>query len=137
MSKCYLSANEKILLCIPFPFYKSFRNSVLNMEGQYEINYDEIIVEDDGISKYGSDKENLEVQSGRAPPTTVRQMELLKASVPATTLSAKEKSDAWKTLTIRLNEIGPPTHDWLNWRNLWYQRKSRSKVSEGGEKQKL
>ncbi len=106
------------------------------MEGKYEINYDEIIVEDDGISQYGSDKENLEVHSGRAACVTVRQMELLKANVPATTLSAEEKSEAWKTLTIRLNEIGPPTHDWLTWRNKWYKHKSKTSLSKRSNKAK-
>ncbi len=68
---------------------------MLKMEGQYEIYFDEIIVEYDGISQYESDKENLEVHSGRAAPAAVRQIEFLKSNVPSTTLSAEKKSEAW------------------------------------------
>lgn len=87
------------------------------------LDIDDIIVEDSG-SESNSENSELHEQpikkyKERMAPRTEKQLEMLKAYAPSKTLTTKEKSAAWERLTKKLNNIGPPMHEWTTWRTVW------------------
>lgn len=114
------------------------------MEVVYELDFDDIIEEDGGSDDNDSKEDNLELVNRatrkykeRVPPRTEHQLEILKANAPPKTLTTKEKAIAWEQLTIELNKIGPPIHDWLTWRTVWRSYKAKGNSLNWNKQKRL
>lgn len=100
----------------------------------YDIEY--LIDENDDIR---ADEINPPQQSAtggrkRTFRRTEEQLELLIANAPPKQLQHKVKAEKWKVLTKRLNEIGPPVHEWNKWRKMHTEHINKTKVTSDGSK---
>lgn len=87
----------------------------LDVEYLIEENYDS--------SCWGDDRDNKK----RSAPRTNAQLELLLSYAPEKHLKTRVKTKKWKVLAKRLNKIGPPCHDWKEWRQLYNVTRSKNK----------
>lgn len=93
-------------------------------------------IEDNCDSSFeDQNKENihsLNPKKIRSTRRTDAQFDLLKSNAPEKSQSHSEKIDAWRALSVKLNEIGPPIHNWSDWRKIWIDFKSRDKRRRNG-----
>lgn len=66
----------------------------------------------------------------RGAVRTEKQLQLLVSGAPSKSLSSEMKIDAWKSLTEHLNRMGPPEHEWMEWRTVYSTYKTKLKLQQ-------